>query len=157
MQRRMKEFPMTPEAVSALLERAAVGRISTINEDGYPYTVAVHFVYEDGKIYFHGLPKGQKLDNIARCAKVCFEVSEMKSLLVEGLESPCKADTAYESVVALGDAELLTDAAKKRKILTKIIDKFMPRHRDLPMEENRVNGTAVVEIRVAQLTGKYHE
>ena len=33
MQQRMKDFPMTPEAVTALLKRAAVGRISTIGAD----------------------------------------------------------------------------------------------------------------------------
>ena len=69
MQQRMKDFPMTPEAVTALLKRAAVGRISTIGADGYPYTVAVHFCWDGSAVYFHGLPRGEKLDNIARCQR----------------------------------------------------------------------------------------
>ena len=114
---------MTPEAVTALLKRAAVGRISTIGADGYPYTVAVHFCWGGSAVYFHGLPRGEKLDNIARCPKVCFEVSEMTALLTEGIPIACKADTAYESVVIKGEAALLTDPEEKRAVFGAIVEK----------------------------------
>ena len=45
MQHKMRENPLAPEGVNRLLERAMVGRVSTNGSDGYPYTVAVHFVY----------------------------------------------------------------------------------------------------------------
>ena len=130
MQQRMKDFPMTPEAVTALLKRAAVGRISTIGADGYPYTVAVHFCWDGSAVYFHGLPRGEKLDNIARCPKVCFEVSEMTALL--------------------------TDPEEKRAVFGAIVEKYLPHWADKPLPDANVKGTAVVKITPKAITGKYH-
>lgn len=160
MQHRMKEFPMTEEAISALLERAVVGRISTVGEDGYPYTVAVHYIYEgtpeSGTFYFHGLPKGEKLDNIARDPRVCFVVDEFQKLLDQDLATPCNADAAYESVVARGKAELVEDLKEKERILRAIICKYLPGMAEAPMPEARIAGTAVVKVKVERMTGKYH-
>ena len=77
MQHRMKEFTMTKEAMESFLQARPAGRISTIGADGYPYTVSVHYVYDGGNLYFHGLKAGEKFENIKRCDKVCFEVSRM--------------------------------------------------------------------------------
>ncbi len=156
MQQRMKDFPMTPEAVTTLLKRAAVGRISTIGADGYPYTVAVHFCWDGSAVYFHGFPRGEKLDNIARCPKVCFEVSEMTALLTEGIPIACKADTAYESVVIKGEAALLTDPEEKRAVFGAIVEKYLPHWADKPLPDANVKGTAVVKITPKTVTGKYH-
>ena len=60
MQHRMKEFSMTPEATLALLGRGQVGVLSTSGADGAPYGVPVHYLWQDGKLWFHGLPAGEK-------------------------------------------------------------------------------------------------
>ena len=86
-----------------------VGRVSTNGSDGYPYTVAVHFVYREGAVYFHGLPKGEKLCNIARDPKVCFEVDELLGIRKEGVTVPCKVGSGYESAVLRGRASLVDD------------------------------------------------
>lgn len=85
MQHRMKEFTMTNKAIKNLLDRSKLGRISTIGSDGYPYTVAIHFIYLNDKIYLHSLPVGEKIDNIKNNSKVCFEVDEYTKLLVDDL------------------------------------------------------------------------
>ena len=156
MQHRMKEFPMTLEQMEALLERSMVGRVSTNGQDGYPYTVAVHYVYMDNRIYFHGLPKGQKLENLIKDSRICFEVDEMAGILREKLDTVCHADTAYESVVAAGEAFLVQDLQKKARILRYLTRKYIPDSDDLPMPEVRVKNTAVVELNPARMTGKYH-
>lgn len=155
MQSRMQKHQMEKKAVDLLLARAMVGHVSTINENGYPYTVAVHFVYENNKIYFHGLSQGQKIDNIKRCSKVCFEVDEMKSLMLDNLDTACKADTEYESVVILGSATILSDLEKRKSILQAIVKKYAPELPDMPY--TMMNGTAVVEIAIEEITGKYHK
>jgi uncharacterized protein len=156
MQQRMKDFTMTKEAMDAFLWKAQVGRISTINVDGYPYTVAIHFVYRDGKIYFHGLPKGQKLNNINHCPKVCFETDEVSGLLLNNLDTPCKADTEYQSVVIIGTAGIVADPQEKLRILTDIVRKYAPQYLDAEIPNNMVKGTTVVEITIENITGKYH-
>ena len=157
MQHRMKEFTMTAQAVEKLLETAPVGRISTIGADGYPYTVSVHYWYDGSAVYFHGLPKGEKLDNIAANPKVCFEVSMMKAIMdPEKDDDICTADTEYEIVVIRGLAEIMTDREEKVAVLDKIIRKYFPEMQQYTMPESRINGTAVVKIKVENKTGKYH-
>jgi nitroimidazol reductase NimA-like FMN-containing flavoprotein (pyridoxamine 5'-phosphate oxidase superfamily) len=156
MQKRMKEFTMAKANVLSLLSRAQVGHLSTINEGGFPYTVAVHFVHDGGAIYFHCLPQGEKLDNIAHCPKVCFEADEMTDLILQKQDNPCGADTVYESVVVLGTAKIITDDAEKRKILGRIVQKYTPNFKGAEIPESGIQGTAVVKISIIRMTGKYH-
>jgi nitroimidazol reductase NimA-like FMN-containing flavoprotein (pyridoxamine 5'-phosphate oxidase superfamily) len=146
MQKRMKEFTMAKANVLSLLSRAQVGHLSTINESGFPY----------GAIYFHCLPQGEKLDNIAHCPKVCFEADEMTDLILQKQDNPCGADTVYESVVVLGTAKIITDDAEKRKILGRIVQKYTPNFKGAEIPESGIQGTAVVKISIIRMTGKYH-
>ena len=157
MQHTMKELQLSGEEIEQVLAQADVGRISTLNEKGYPYTVAVHYVWMDGKIYFHGLQKGHKLDNIKRNPKVCFEVDRLHQILREEIEMPCKVDTLYESVVILGDALILDEEGEKRQVLNQFVNKYTPDMEGYNLPEARVNGTAVVEINVREMTGKAHK
>ena len=156
MQRRMREFTMSSEAVDALLQEAPYGMIATLDEDGYPYTVAVHFVWLDGKLYFHGLGQGKKMDNLKRDSRVCFSVARLDRVTGETADTPCDADADYESVVIQGNAVILSNTEQKRGILQAIIKKFMPTLSHIPLSDPRVNGTAVVEITPREITGKYH-
>lgn len=156
MQHLMRERPLEPAAVDRLLARAMVGRISTVGADGYPYTVAVHFLYREGAVYFHGLPQGEKIANLTREPKVCFEVDEMGELHLDGVTAPCKVGTAYESVVIRGKAALVSDPAQKEEILRGITEKYAPALREAPIPPEMISGTAVVRIAVDSRTGKYH-
>lgn len=157
MQHRMKEFTMSKEAIDNMLERSKVGRISTLGADGYPYCVAVHFVADSGKIYFHGLKQGEKITNILSNPKVCFEVDEYIALQADNLRNPCDADAEYESIVIRGNAKIMEDFDEKKAVLTKIITKYAPELLSLEMPEARIKGTAVVEIEIHNITGKYHK
>ena len=156
MQNRMKTHPMTEEAIEALLKRAQVGSIATLDEDGTPYAVLVHFVYLDGAVYFHGLPKGQKIDNLKARPQVCFSVWDMQGFLMDPEGRPCDTNTKYESVAAKGEASVLTDLAEKQTVLEAIIAKYTPQLSGTPLPENMLRGTAVVKIEVSSLTGKYY-
>lgn len=156
MQNRMKTHPMTEEAIEALLKRAQVGSIATLDEDGTPYAVPVHFVYLDGAVYFHGLPKGQKIDNLKARPQVCFSVWDMQGFLMDPEGRPCDTNTKYESVAAKGEASVLTDLAEKQTVLEAIIAKYTPQLSGTPLPENMLRGTAVVKIEVSSLTGKYY-
>jgi len=153
----MKEWPMDGAAVREFLAACPVGRVSTVGADGWPYTVAVHYVYRAGKIFFHGLNAGEKLDNLRRCDKVCFEADALDGILAEGIDAPCDADAAYRSVVVRGRARLVEDLDEKRAALAALVEKYLPGGTALPMEDRMVAGTAVVEIAPDRVTGKYHQ
>ncbi|WP_099203863.1 pyridoxamine 5'-phosphate oxidase family protein [Scatolibacter rhodanostii] len=156
MQYRMKRFQLTPEEIDELLQRAESGRFGSIREDGYPYVIAMHFVYYKGKIYMHGLPKGQKIDNVNNNSKVCFEVDELLGLQ-PGEKVACDTEAVYNSVVITGTAQILTEIDYKREVLNKLVEKYTPQFIGKDLPENMIKGTAVIEIEVLECTGKYHK
>ena len=134
-----------------------VGRIASIDAQGFPYVVPVHFVYFNEKIYVHGLPKGQKLDNISLNPKVGFEVDEMLSLIYKGIEKPCDVNTEYNSAIIMGTAELISDLDQKKEVLRRIVEKYTPHLSGKEIPENMIRGTAVIEIDIKECTGKYYK
>ncbi|MFV0527351.1 MAG: pyridoxamine 5'-phosphate oxidase family protein [Lachnospiraceae bacterium] len=157
MQHRMKTHPLSETRVNALLKRVQTGSLATLNADGTPYNTPVHFVYEDSCIYIHGLPKGQKIDNILRDEKVGFTAYEMQSLLLDANGEPCDTNTQYESVIVTGRAAVVDDLDEKKTILHKIVEKYTPHLSEMRIPDNMLRGTAVLKVVVTELTGKYYE
>ena len=54
MQHRMKTHPLDAKQIDSLLLKEQTGCIATVNSDGTPYVTPIHFVFVDGKMYFHG-------------------------------------------------------------------------------------------------------
>lgn len=104
MQNRMKQHPLTDAQIDALLVRTATGCIATVEPDGTPYVVPVHFFWDKTSILIHGLPAGEKLSNIKKNPSVCFTAYEMMGLLLDEEGKPCDTNTQYESVVIKGTA-----------------------------------------------------
>lgn len=157
MQHRMRTHQLAKEQILEILRKEQVGTLATINKDGSPYAIPVHFAYHDGKIYMHGLPAGQKVENLKRCSKVSFTVYHMDALLLDENEKPCDTNTAYRSVIVSGDASFLTETEAKKFALGHIIEKYTPQLSDKPLPENMVNGTAVMMVDITAVTGKYWE
>ncbi|MDD4844945.1 MAG: pyridoxamine 5'-phosphate oxidase family protein [Anaerotignum sp.] len=156
MQYRMKHFQLTPEQIDELLQRAECGRLGTIREDGYPYVIAMHFVYYNGNIYMHGLPKGLKVDNVNSNPKACFEVDELLGLQ-PGDKVACDTEAIYNSVVLTGTAQILHDIEYKREVLNRLVEKYTPQFTGKELPVNMVKGTAVIKLQVSECTGKYHK
>lgn len=156
MQYRMKKHQLTEERITEILKEAPVGNLATINENGYPYIVPVHFVYFDGKICIHGLPKGQKISNISANEKVCFDVYFMKGLILD--EAPCDVNTEYESVVIMGKARVVKDDYDlKETVLNKIVEKYTPHLSGIKFPDNMMRGTSIIEVIIEECTGKYYK
>lgn len=155
MQNRMKEHQLNEGQMKEILKKAAVGNFATIDEKGFPYVVPVHFVYYEEKIYIHGLPKGQKINNLNANEKVGFGINEMKSLIMG--QNACDVNTEYESIIITGTAKLVTDYISKETILGKIVDKYTPIFSQSKLPENMIKGTGIIEIRVLSCTGKYYK
>ena len=153
MQQRTINHQMGSDGVSRLLERAKVAAIATVNEDGTPYVTPIHYVCLEGRIYFHGLGKGQKVENIAARPSVSMTVWEMDSLIIEG-ETPCNVNTGYESVVISGKATIVEDMVEKEAALKALVGKYVPQMGDRRMPEASVRNTAVVRVDLESVTGK---
>lgn len=152
-----KSYKMTKEEIHAFLAEAPVGRFSTIDAEGFPYTIAVNFVYLNDKIYIHGKGKGQKINNLLANAKVGFEIDELYRFIDENLKMPCEIYANYRSVMLKGQASLAADLAEKRLVLAKFVDKYLPSMENKSMPDKAIEVTAVIQIDVAEVSGKKHE
>lgn len=156
MQGRMKQHQLSKEEIDDVLRNAQTGCIATHNENGYPYIVPVHFIVHEEKIYIHGLIKGQKISNLIRDNKVCFEVDEM-GVIIPNNENPCDTNTEFRSVIILGTAKMIEDRGLKEKILHAIVDKYTPQLSHLSFPEKMMKATGIIEIEPVETTGKYYK
>ena len=157
MQHRMRTHQLSECQILDVLKKEPVGTLATINEDGSPYAAPMHFAYCEKKLYLHGLPIGQKIENLRRCSRVGFTVYHMDALLLDENGRPCDTNTAYQSVIMSGNASLLAEMDAKKSALGLIIDKYTPHLSGQPLPENMVKGTAVIVVDITSITGKYWE
>lgn len=157
MQNRMKTHQLSMEQTEQLLKEAQTATLATVGADGEPYATPIHFLYWNGHLYFHGLPKGEKLENISRRPAVCLSVYEMDHLLLDEAENPCDTNTKYRSVIARGSAKVIADLAVKEAVLKGIVKKYTPHLAEKALPGNMLAGTAVIEIELKEMTGKYYE
>ncbi|MFT4302574.1 MAG: pyridoxamine 5'-phosphate oxidase family protein [Desulfovibrio sp.] len=154
MQARMKEHQLTADQIVALLDKTHVGHLGTVDEKGFPYVTPVHFVHLDDSIYFHGLAKGRKLANLMAYPKVCFEIEGEYSYIQA--DTPCDTNTAYQSVIITGRAATVDSLDLKTRALEAIVAKYTPQHSGKNFPASMLQMTAVVEITIIEITGKYY-
>lgn len=158
MQKRMRENQLTLKQMEKLLNKQQIGHFATVNEDGRPYVTPMHYAYLNGKIYMHGLPLGQKLDNLKKNPYVGFEVQKCgKFKLARNPKTACNVNTEYESVIITGTAEVIQDFDIKEAALWAIVKKYVPELETLPMPANAIKGVAVIEITIEAMTGKFYK
>ena len=153
----MKTHILNESKINSLLHRAKTCNLATLNPDGTPYCTPIHFIYWNEVIYFHGLPKGKKLDNISHDSRVSISIYEMEGLLLDSDGKPCDTNTKYESIIVSGIAKKVADTNNKKDILKKIIRKYTPNLADNEIPDSMVKGTAVIRINITELSGKYYE
>ena len=152
----MKTHPLTQEQIENLLLKSQIGSLATLNTNNTPYVVPIHFLYQNKTIYFHGLPKGQKIDNIQTNPNVSMTVYEMQDLLLPPNGEPCETNTKYHSVIIAGTASIVTDLPKKQTILKGIVQKYTPELINNPLPKKMVKATAIIKIQILEITGKYY-
>nr|WP_319491868.1 pyridoxamine 5'-phosphate oxidase family protein [uncultured Desulfobacter sp.] len=151
----MKSNKLTTDQITALLTDAQVGHLATISSNGFPYVTPVHFVYTEKKIFIHGLSKGQKIENIQRNSKVCFEVMSPGKFLLS--DEPCDVNTEYKSVIIHGEASILSEKEKKIEALDAIVGKYVPNLAGKEFPSNMLKATGVIKIEIKECTGKFYD
>lgn len=141
------------DALEALLRTAWVGRLGTVGEDGSPRLKPLNFVWHAGRVYFHSARDGEKIRDLRRDGRVCFEVDQALAL-VRARTQPCRATCLYRSAILRGRAVLVEDEAERRSALDALLEKHQPGSAlpDYPPEKLAL--TAVVRIDVDEAVGK---
>ena len=145
---------MDLEGMVALLESQSVGRLAMDN-NGQPYIVPLHYLYETGKIYFHSKKDGLKISCLIANPQVCFEVDEVISISSGTIA--CNFRTNYRSVLAFGTARILEDLAEKAAVTDRLVEKDARGNSFKTPSEKALENVAIVEISVTGMTGKARE
>jgi hypothetical protein len=140
-------------AVEAILRECRVGRLGTVRADGYPMVKPLSFVYLDGRIYFHSAREGEKMEDMARDDRVCFEV-DVPVTFVKAAGDPCGAGCLYRSVIVRGRARVVEERDERLKALKGLMEKYQPEGGYGAFAEEKLAITAVVRIDVIEMTGK---
>ncbi len=142
------------------LNSQPVGRISSLDGNGYPQVIPMNFVYHDGVIFMHSHPFGEKLDNIRRNPNVGFEVDQHICFLPSYYFHPTdasQADTLYISVVIKGKAEIVDRIEEKALALNALMEKYQKegRYEALDATMPLVHEVAIIRIIPKDMRGKY--
>ena len=142
------------------LNEEDTGRISSIDEQGFPQIIPMNFVFLNDSVYMHSHIRGEKIENIKRNSKVGFEVDRNLEFLPSYFSDPedaSLADTLYISVVIKGEALLVENNEEKVLALNGLMKKYQPEGRYKPMDKDMdvLDATAVIKIIPKEMNGKY--
>ena len=148
------------DKVKEFLHQEHVGRISTIDVNGYPQIIPMNFVFLNDAVYMHSHPRGEKIENFKRNDKVGFEVDRELEFLPSYFEDPKNAslaDTLYISIVMKGTASLVTDKEEKTLALNGLMKKYQPEGGYDPIQSDMrvLDAVTVFKIIPIVLQGKY--
>ena len=148
------------EKIKQFLNEEHVGRISSIDVNGFPQIIPMNFVFRNDAIYMHSHVKGEKLDNISKNNKVGFEADRELEFLPSYFEDPhnaALADTLYISIVIKGIASFVSDREEKTLALNGLMEKYQPEGFYDPLKSDMrvLDAVSVIKIIPKKLHGKY--
>lgn len=155
------------------LNEERVGRVASIDEQGYPQIIPMNFVYVKndlidtqsdnkniGAIYMHSHPFGEKIENIKRNSRVGFEVDSYVCFLPSYYFHPTdasQADTLYISIVIKGNAAIVQEPDEKANALNALMKKYQKEggYESLSSNMGSVREVTVLKVVPDQIRGKY--
>ena len=148
------------DRVKEFLNAEHVGRVASIDENGFPQIIPMNFVFLDDAVYMHSHVRGEKLDNISRNNKVGFEADRELEFLPSYFEDPHNAslaDTLYISVVIKGTASFVSDREEKTLALNGLMKKYQPEGRYDPIRSDMrvLDAVSVIKVTTQTIHGKY--
>src|ERR1043165_4840349 len=100
------------EEIEKLLKRELVGRIGCCANDRV-YVIPISYAY-DGQCIYARSHEGTKIEIMRKNPNVCFQVDRMNNM------------ANWQSVIAWGQYEELTDASIRGRALQKLVSRVLP-------------------------------
>lgn len=155
------------------LNNQAVGRLATIDINGFPQVIPMNFVYvqaekfrdnsyllKEDSIYMHSYRFGEKIDNIKRNSTTGFETDQHLAFLPSYYFHPydaSQADTLYISVVIKGHSYIVEDKEEKALALNSLMEKYQKEgnYEKLNSNMHSVQEVTVIKLIPHNMKGKY--
>ncbi len=152
MFQKMRRFKqeLQQDEIERILKFNTSGVLALIDNDGYPYSVPLSYVYSNGKIYFHSAKSGHKIDAIKNCKKASFCIIDKDDI------KPEKYTTFYKSIIAFGKVKIVNDNEESLFAIKELGEKYCPHHNtDLQQEINKnINRFLIIRLEIEHITGK---
>lgn len=148
---RHRKQELSRQEVADILHKGTSGVLALLGDNDYPYAVPISYVYDDGKIYFHGAKSGHKIDAIQRTEKASFCVVD-KDLVV-----PEEYTTYFRSVIAFGKIRVIEDDREKRAAIEKVAIKYAPEDTSANRDDaisREWKSLCILEMTIDHITGK---
>lgn len=146
---RRAERAMDKETQEEILKRGEYGVLGFLGEDGYPRTLPLSYVYDEGRLYFHSAREGEKVEELRQDPRASFTVVTGTQVLPELFS------TAYQSVIGVGHVSVV-EGEEKKQALRRLLEKYSPEHRKTGEEYllRAEKATLVYRMDLLQVTGK---
>jgi hypothetical protein len=141
------------DVVHAILDEALVCHLAYV-VDGQPYAIPTTFARDGDRLYVHGAAASRTLKTLAGGVRVCFTATLLDGIVYA--RSGFHHSMNYRSVVVLGTAEEITDAAMKRRALDAIVDRTAPSRSRVARAPNdkELTATRVLTLPLEEVSAK---
>lgn len=161
-------FPVTDrtrvvrEANRAVYDRATIYQILDeglvchvgFTVDGQPFVIPTMYARVGDGLYFHGSAASRMLRGLSEGLRVCITVTLTDGLVLA--RSVFNHSMNYRSVVALGQAKVIDDAAEKLGALQAFTEKLIPgRWNDARQpNEKELKATSILKLPLTEVSAK---
>jgi nitroimidazol reductase NimA-like FMN-containing flavoprotein (pyridoxamine 5'-phosphate oxidase superfamily) len=141
------------KTVNEILDAGLVCHVGYVI-DGQPYVTATAYWRMGGRVYWHGSSASKMLRHQKGGVPVCFTVALLDGLVLA--RSGFHSSINYRSVMALGEARLVSDPDEKLAALTAFSERLTPgRWSELkPPSAQELKATTVISLELDEVAAK---
>jgi uncharacterized protein len=153
LRRRSERGRFDRTTVYDILDSAMVAHIAYII-DGQPFCTPTGFWRENDTLYWHGSSASRMIRSQSGGVAVCVTGTHLDAIVLA--RSGFHHSVNYRSVMAFGNARLVTDPAEKARALDGFVDRFFPgRSNDIrPATALEMKATSFVVMPIQEASGK---
>jgi uncharacterized protein len=154
LRRRRERGSYEREVIDAILDEALVAHLGIVASDGQPLVIPTLHARVGDLVYLHGSAAGRTLLALADGVPACLTVSLIDGLVLA--RSAMHHSANYRSVMLLGKATRVQEAAAKHAAFRAIVEHIVPgRWPDVrPPSENELKATAVLAMHIDEASAK---
>jgi nitroimidazol reductase NimA-like FMN-containing flavoprotein (pyridoxamine 5'-phosphate oxidase superfamily) len=141
------------DAIYKILDKGFVCHVG-FTTDGQPYVIPTMFARVGDAIYFHGSAASRMLRGLSGGLAVCVTVTLIDGLVLA--RSVFNHSMNYRSVVALGQATLVSEPEEKIAALRAFTEKILPGRWDDARQPNEkeLKATSILRLALSEVSAK---
>jgi nitroimidazol reductase NimA-like FMN-containing flavoprotein (pyridoxamine 5'-phosphate oxidase superfamily) len=153
VKRRPARADYRPKSIHAILDEGVVAHVG-FAVDGAPYVIPMVYARKAHTLYLHGSPASRLLRGLRRGIPVCVTVTLLDGLVLA--RSAFHHSVNYRSVVVLGSAVEVTNAAEKRAALAALVEGVVPGRsvEARPPSDQELAATLVLSLPLTEASAK---